>query len=96
MSNYGKWDSNFDLAKFITNFWFSCIFGLGLWPFATILCMSEVKLGSPGLYKGLRAVGSHLPETASGFSILGRRKKVRFVIRESRCDPVFELGSMVN
>ena len=96
MCNYGKWDSNFDLAKFVTNFWFSCIFGLGLWPFATILCMSEVKLGSPGLYKGLRAVGSHLPETASGFSILGRRKKVRFVIRESRCDPVFELGSMVN
>ena len=69
MSNYGKWDSNFDLVKFTRNFRFSCIFGLGLWPFATILCMSEVKLGSPGLYKGLRAVGSHLRETASGFSI---------------------------
>ena len=78
MSNYGKWDSNFDLAKFSTNFRFSCIFGLGLWPFATILCMSEVKLGSPGLYKGLRAVGSHLPETASGFSIFGTREKSAF------------------
>ena len=78
MSNYGKWDSNFDLAKFITNFQFSCIFELGLWPFATILCMSEVKLGSPGLYKVPRAVGSHLPETASGFSIWGTREKSAF------------------
>ena len=77
---YTLWDGDsfFDFARKVTCFWFSFIFGLGFWPFATILCMSEVKLGSPGLYKGLRAVGSHLPETASGFSILGTREKSAF------------------
>ena len=70
---YTLWDgdSNLDFARSVTIFGLYFMNGLGLWPLATILCMSEVKLGSRGLYKAPKAAGSHLPETASGFRFLG-------------------------
>ena len=59
--------------------------GLGFWPLATILGMSEVKLGSPGFYKAQKALHSQDPEI--GHKILdpsGGRKKC--VLSYGKCD----------
>ena len=47
--------------------------GLGFYPLATILCMSEVKLGSPELQKHLKPVQRSYPEIAPNF-LLGEQE----------------------